>query len=66
MPAADVNDAGSLSTPPLLATTDKQNSFTGTTSPPSYARVSVGNAIASIEGTIAINYLLSHNHNDFH
>ena len=66
VPAADVNDAGSLSTPPLLATTDKQNSFTGTTSPPSYARVSVGNAIASIEGTIAINYLLSHNHNDFH
>ena len=49
---------------PLLATTDKQNSFAGTTSPPSYARVSVGNAIASIEGTIAINYLLSH-HNDF-
>ena len=60
VPAADVNDAGSLSTPPLLATTDKQNSFTGTTSPPSYARISVGNAIASIEGTIAINYLLSH------
>ena len=69
VPAADVNDAGSLSTPPLLATTDKQNSFSGTTSPPSYARISVGNAIASIEGTIAIKYLLSHNlshnHNDF-
>ena len=52
MPATDVNDAGSLSTPPLIP---------GSTSPPSYASVSVGNAIASIEGTIAINYLLSHN-----
>ena len=61
MPAADVNDAGSLSTPPLLGTQDKQNNYTGTSVPPSYARVSVGNAIASIEGTIAINYLLSHN-----
>ena len=61
VPAADVNDAGSLSTPPLLGTHDKQNNYTGTTVPPSYARVSVGNAIASIEGTIAINYLLSHN-----
>lgn len=61
VPAADLNDAGSLSTPPLVATTDRQHHFTGTTSPPSYARVSIGNAIASIEGTIAINYLLSHN-----
>ena len=57
MSAADVNDAGSLSTPPLIP---------GGTSPPSFARISVGNAIASIEGTIAINYLLSHSHNDFH
>ena len=60
VPAADVNDAGSLSTPPLLGPHDKQNNYTGTSVPPSYARVSVGNAIASIEGTIAINYLLSH------
>ena len=52
VPATDVNDAGSLSTPPLVS---------GTTSAPSYARVSVSNAIASIEGTIAINYLLQHN-----
>ena len=52
VPATDVNDAGSLSTPPLIP---------GSTSAPSYASVSVGNAIASIEGTIAINYLLSHN-----
>ncbi len=51
VPAADLNDAGSLSTPPLIP---------GSTSPPSFARISVGNAIASIEGTIAINYLLSH------
>ena len=61
VPAADVNDAGSLSTPPLLETHDKQNNFTGTTVPPSYARISIGNAIASIEGTHAINYLLAHN-----
>ena len=32
----------------------------GRTSPPSYARVSISNAIASIEGTIAIQYLLNH------
>ncbi len=51
VPATDVNDAGTLSTPPLVS---------GTTSAPSYARVSVSNAIASIEGTIAINYLLAH------
>jgi hypothetical protein len=51
VPATDVNDAGSLSTPPLIP---------GSTSAPSYAAISVGNAIASIEGTIAINYLLSH------
>ena len=61
VPAADVNDGDSLSTPPLVGTTDGQHHFTGTTSPPSYARVSIGNAIASIEGTIAIQYLLSHN-----
>jgi len=52
VPATDVNDAGSLSTPPLIP---------GSTSAPSYAAISVSNAIASIEGTIAINYLLSHN-----
>ncbi|HKM52940.1 MAG TPA: S8 family serine peptidase, partial [Isosphaeraceae bacterium] len=61
VPAADVNDSGSLSTPPLINTTDRQHHFPGSTSPPNYARISIGNAIASIEGTIAINYLLAHN-----
>ena len=61
VPAADVNDSGSLSTPPLIDTTDRQHHFAGSTSAPNYARVSIGNAIASIEGTIAINYLLAHN-----
>ena len=61
VPAADVNDGGTLSTPPLVGTTDRQHHYTGTTSPPSYARISISNAIASIEGTIAINYLLTHN-----
>jgi hypothetical protein len=60
VPAADLNDGGSLSTPPLINSTDNQDHFAGSTAPPSYARVSIGNAIASIEGTIAINYLLSH------
>jgi hypothetical protein len=32
-----------------------------TTSFPSYSRIDVGNAIAAIEGDIAINYLLKHN-----
>ena len=63
VPAADLNDLGSLSTPALINTTDGQHGFAGGTQPPSYARVSIGNAIASIEGTIAINYLL--NHHDF-
>lgn len=52
VPATDRNDGGSLSTPPMIR---------GTTSSPSYARVDVGNAIASIEGTIAINYLIANN-----
>jgi hypothetical protein len=60
VPAADVNDGGSLSTPPLINSTDNQFGFAGSTAPPSYARVSIGNAIASIEGTIAIQYLLDH------
>ncbi len=60
VPAADVNNGDSLSTPPLVGSTDGQHNYAGSTSPPSYARVSVSNAIASIEGTIAIQYLLSH------
>ncbi|WP_165227215.1 hypothetical protein [Aquisphaera insulae] len=61
VPVADVNDGGSLSTPNLVGTTDRQYGYTGSTSAPSYARVDVGNAVASIEGTIAINYLLKNN-----
>ena len=62
VPAADVNDLDSLSTPALICLRTSKR-LAGGTHPPSYARVSIGNAIASIEGTIAINYLL--NHHDF-
>ena len=48
------------STPLLLSTTDHQNGFSGGTHPPAYARVDIGNAVASIEGTIAIQYLMDH------
>ena len=52
VPAADPNDGLSQSQPPYLF---------GTQSPRSFARVDVGNAIAAIEGTEAIKYLLQHN-----
>ncbi|APW59356.1 hypothetical protein [Paludisphaera borealis] len=60
VPAFDVNDGNSVSTPNLVSSTDNQNGFSGGDSAPAYARVSIGNAIASIEGTIAIRYLLDH------
>ena len=60
VPAFDVNNRDSLSTPPLVGSTDQQNGSMGGTQPPAYARVSIGNAIASIEGTVAIQYLLNH------
>ena len=60
VPAFDVNNLDSLSTPLLLSTTDNQHGFPGGTVPPAYARVDIGNAVASIEGTIAIQYLLDH------
>src|SRR5262249_41317432 len=53
VPATDVNDGNTVSTPsPLL--------HSNTTAFPSYARISVSNAIAAIEGYIAINYLQQH------
>ena len=51
MPATDANDGGSLSTPPTLP---------GGTDFPSYASVNVANAVAAIEGYVAINYLFAH------
>ena len=52
VPVADPNDGLSQSQPPNLF---------GTQTPRNFARVSVSNAIAAIEGTEAINYLLQHN-----
>ncbi len=52
VPATDANDGGSLSTPPTLP---------GNTAYRAYASVNVANAIAAIEGYVAINYLLKHN-----
>ncbi len=51
MPALDANDGGSVSTPSLLP---------GGTTYRSYATVNVANAVAAIEGYIAINYLFVH------
>jgi hypothetical protein len=51
VPAVDSNDGGSLSTPPTLPGGQVFRSF---------ASVNVGNAIAAVEGYVAINYLLSH------
>jgi hypothetical protein len=51
VPAADVNDNLSLAGPPTVL---------GSSQPRSYARVSVGDAIAAIEGKIAMTYLLQH------
>src|SRR5262249_29517733 len=52
VPATDTNTINSVSTPYQLP---------NSTAFASYARVSPGNAIASIEGTEAINYLFKHN-----
>ena len=51
VPATDVNDGNTVSTPSQLLDSSAY---------PSYARISVSNAIASIEGYIAINYLEKH------
>ncbi len=51
VPATDVNDINTVSTPYQLP---------NSTAYASYARVSVSNAVASIEGTEAINYLNKH------
>ncbi|WP_165065201.1 hypothetical protein [Paludisphaera rhizosphaerae] len=62
VPVYDVNDGSSVATPALLSTTDKQNKFEGANVAPAYARVSISNAIAAIEGTEALNYLISNNY----
>jgi len=51
VPAADINDNLTVAGPPTIL---------GTNTPRTYARVSVSNAIATIEGKIAIDYLLKH------
>ena len=51
VPATEVNDLNTISTPYQLP---------NSTAFPSYARVSVSNAVAAIEGTEAINYLSQH------
>ncbi len=51
-PVVDTNNGLTESTPQMIAQT---------TSFPSYSRIDVGNAIAAIEGSVAINYLLKHN-----
>ena len=51
VPATDYNDINTVSTPYQLP---------NSTAYPSYARVSVSNAVASIEGTEAINFLNKH------
>ncbi len=51
VPATDVNDINTVSTPYQLP---------NSTAYPSYARISVGNAIAAIEGYEAIHYLTAH------
>ncbi len=51
VPAADVNDNLTLAGPPKLL---------GSTLPRSYARLDVGNAIAAIEGKVALDYLVKH------
>ena len=51
VPALDPNDGGSLSTPPTLP---------GGTTYRSFATINVANAVAAMEGYVAINYLLKH------
>lgn len=52
VPATDPNDGLSLSTPKELI---------GSTAYKTYSRMSVSNAIAAIEGTVALQYLIAHN-----
>jgi hypothetical protein len=52
VPATDANDGLSQSTPPMMF---------GSTSFRNYSQISVSNAIAAIEGEVAIQYLLKHN-----
>ncbi len=52
VPAADINDNLTVAGPPKLL---------GSTLPRSFARVDVGNAIAAIEGKVALDYLIKHN-----
>ncbi len=51
VPATDVNDSNTASTPSQLLDSSAY---------PSYARISVSNAVAAIEGYIAVNYLEKH------
>jgi hypothetical protein len=52
VPITDANDSLAASTPHFI---------TGTTNFPQYAALNIANAVAAIEGTEAINYLLRHN-----
>jgi hypothetical protein len=52
VPAADSNDSLSQSSPPYLLNSTHFRQF---------ARINVANAIAAVEGTIALQYLLDHN-----
>ena len=61
VPAADVNNGDSLSTPPLVGTTDRSMATRERAARRPTPASRSSNAIASIEGTIAIQYLLKHN-----
>jgi len=52
VPAADTNDNLTVAGPPNIL---------GSTVPRSFARVDVANAVATIEGKVALDYLLKHN-----
>jgi hypothetical protein len=60
VPATDGNDGGSLSTPPVSQPSDGQHHFAGNTPFRSFASINVANAVAAIEGYVAINYLFAH------
>src|SRR5262249_52910095 len=57
VPALDANDGGSLSTPPVSQPSDNQHHWSGSTTFRSYASINVANAIAAVEGYVAVNYL---------
>ena len=52
VPASDPNDGLSVSTPPTAV---------NSTNPRNYSSLNVANAIAAIEGTVALDYLIAHN-----